>query len=75
VCIKDLYWSVGTIYDRSELPGVSTVCPEIGRGVTPFYYFEEKGKISHNFTFLVKLGVFGYSFIKLRYSLCYQQHV
>ena len=34
VRIKDSYWSVGTIYDHSELPGVSTVCPEIGRGVT-----------------------------------------
>jgi hypothetical protein len=25
VCTKDLCWSVGTIYDPSELPGVSTV--------------------------------------------------
>jgi hypothetical protein len=31
---KDLCWSVGTIYDPSELPGVSTVGPGIGRGVT-----------------------------------------
>jgi hypothetical protein len=31
---KDSCWSVGTIYDLSELPGVSTVGPEIGRGVT-----------------------------------------
>jgi hypothetical protein len=26
---------VGTIYDPRELPGVSTVGPGIGRGVTP----------------------------------------
>jgi hypothetical protein len=31
---KDLCWSVGTIYDPRELPGVSTVGPGIGRGVT-----------------------------------------
>jgi hypothetical protein len=31
---KDPCWSVGTIYDPSELPGVSTAGPEIGRGVT-----------------------------------------
>jgi hypothetical protein len=31
---KDTYWSVGTIYDPRELPGVSTVGPGIGRGVT-----------------------------------------
>jgi hypothetical protein len=34
VCIKDPCWSVGTIYDPRELPGVSTVGPGIGRGVT-----------------------------------------
>jgi hypothetical protein len=27
-------WSVGTIYDSRELPGVSTAGPGIGRGVT-----------------------------------------
>jgi hypothetical protein len=32
---KDLCWSVGTIYDPRELPGVSTAGPGIGRGVTP----------------------------------------
>jgi hypothetical protein len=32
---KDSCWSVGTIYDPSELPGVSTADPGIGRGVTP----------------------------------------
>jgi hypothetical protein len=31
---KDLCWSVETIYDPRELPGVSTASPEIGRGVT-----------------------------------------
>jgi hypothetical protein len=31
---KDSCWSVGTIYDPRELPGVSTACPGIGRGVT-----------------------------------------
>jgi hypothetical protein len=31
---KDLCWSVGTIYDPRELPGVSTAGPGIGRGVT-----------------------------------------
>jgi hypothetical protein len=31
---KDSYWSVGTIYDPRELPGVSTAGPGIGRGVT-----------------------------------------
>jgi hypothetical protein len=32
---KDPCWSVGTIYDPSELLGVSTAGPGIGRGVTP----------------------------------------
>jgi hypothetical protein len=32
---KDSCWSVGTIYDPRELPGVSTASPRIGRGVTP----------------------------------------
>jgi hypothetical protein len=31
---KDPCWSVGTIYDPSELRGVSTAGPGIGRGVT-----------------------------------------
>jgi hypothetical protein len=31
---KDSCWFVGTIYDPSELPGVSTAGPGIGRGVT-----------------------------------------
>jgi hypothetical protein len=34
VRIKDSCWSVGTIYDPGELPGVSTASPQIGRGVT-----------------------------------------
>jgi hypothetical protein len=31
---KDSCWSVGTIYDHRELPGVSTAGLGIGRGVT-----------------------------------------
>jgi hypothetical protein len=31
---KDPYWSMGTTYDPRELPGVSTVGPGIGWGVT-----------------------------------------
>jgi hypothetical protein len=31
---KDSCWSVGIIYDPSEVPGVSTAGPGIGRGVT-----------------------------------------
>jgi hypothetical protein len=34
VCTKDPCWCVGTIYDVSELLGVSTAGPGIGRGVT-----------------------------------------
>jgi hypothetical protein len=33
---KDSCWSVGTIYDPSELPGVSTAGLGIGRGITLF---------------------------------------
>jgi hypothetical protein len=33
VCAKDSCWSVGTIYDPRELPGVSTTGPRIGWGV------------------------------------------
>jgi hypothetical protein len=31
---KDLCWSMGTIYDPRELPGVSTTGLGIGQGVT-----------------------------------------
>jgi hypothetical protein len=34
VCTKDSCWSVRTIYDSRELPGVSNAGPGIGRGVT-----------------------------------------
>jgi hypothetical protein len=34
VLTKDLCWSVGTIYDPRELPGVSTAGPGIGWDVT-----------------------------------------
>jgi hypothetical protein len=29
VCIKDSCWSVGTMYDPRELPGVSNACPGV----------------------------------------------
>jgi hypothetical protein len=29
VCTKDSCWSVGTIYDPRELPGVSTTAPGV----------------------------------------------
>jgi hypothetical protein len=35
---KDSCWSVGTIYDPSELLEVSTADPEIGRGVTIYLH-------------------------------------
>jgi hypothetical protein len=31
---KELCWSVGTIYDPREQPGLSAAGPRIGRGVT-----------------------------------------
>jgi hypothetical protein len=34
---KDSCWSMGTIYDPSELPGVSAASPGIGRDVTRVY--------------------------------------
>jgi hypothetical protein len=34
VCTKDPCWSVGKIYDPRELPGLSTISPVIGQGVT-----------------------------------------
>ena len=38
---KDSCWSVGTIYDPSELSGVSTAGPGIGQGDT--FCGEDKG--------------------------------
>jgi hypothetical protein len=52
VCIKDPCWSVGTIYDPSELPGVSTADPGIGRGVTSGIRADPRG-----FTGVCGLGV------------------
>jgi hypothetical protein len=40
---KDSCWSVGTIYDRRELPGVSTASPMIGRGVTSSIRADPRG--------------------------------
>jgi hypothetical protein len=49
---KDLCWSVGTIYDPSKLPGVSTTGPGIGRGVTSGIKADPRG-----FTGMCGLGV------------------
>jgi hypothetical protein len=54
VCTKDSCWSVGTIYDPSELPGVSTAGPGIGRGVTSGIRADPRG-----FTGVCGLGVSG----------------
>jgi hypothetical protein len=40
---KDSCWSMGTIYDDRELPGVSTVGPRIGRGVTSGIRVDPRG--------------------------------
>jgi hypothetical protein len=45
VCTKDLCWSVGTIYDPIELPGVSIAGPGIGQGVTPLPPLPLSGKV------------------------------
>jgi hypothetical protein len=37
---KDSCWFVATIYDLSEMPGVSTTGPGIGRGVTLKHSFK-----------------------------------
>jgi hypothetical protein len=52
VCTKDTCWSVGTIYDPRELPGVSTTGPGIGRGVTSGIRANHQG-----FTSVCGLGV------------------
>jgi hypothetical protein len=44
---KDSCWSVGTIYDPRELPGVSTTGPGIGRGVTGLLEGEKGRRHSH----------------------------
>jgi hypothetical protein len=49
---KDLCWFVGTIYDPSELSGVSTAGPGIGRGVTSGIRADPQG-----FTCVCGLGV------------------
>jgi hypothetical protein len=51
---KDSCWSVGTIYDSRELPGVSTVGPGIGRGVTSGIRADPRG-----FTGVCGLGGLG----------------
>jgi hypothetical protein len=49
---KDSCWSMGTIYDSRELPGVSTAGPGIGRGVTSGIRADPRG-----FTGMCGLGV------------------
>jgi hypothetical protein len=51
---KDSCWYVGTIYDPSELPGVSTASPGIGRGVTSGIRADPRG-----FTGVCVLGGLG----------------
>jgi hypothetical protein len=55
VCTKDPCWSMGTIYDPRELPGVSTADPWIGRGVTSGIRANPRG-----FTGVCGLGVWVY---------------
>jgi hypothetical protein len=43
VCIKDLCWFVGTIYDPRESQGVSTAGPGIGQGVTSGIRADSRG--------------------------------
>jgi hypothetical protein len=43
---KDSCWYVRTTYDPSELPGVSTVCLGIGRGVTSGIRADPRGFMS-----------------------------
>jgi hypothetical protein len=45
VCTNDLCWSMRTIYDPSELPGVSTAGLGIGRGVTTHYEETAEGGV------------------------------
>jgi hypothetical protein len=49
---KDSCWFVGTIYDPSKLPGVSTASLRIGRGVTSGIRADPRG-----FTGVCGLGV------------------
>jgi hypothetical protein len=55
VCTKDLCWSMGTIYDPRELPGVSTAGSGIGQGVTSGIRSDPRG-----FTGVCGLGVLVY---------------
>jgi hypothetical protein len=54
VYTKDLCWSVGTIYDSRELPGVSTASTGIGWGVTSGIRADPRG-----FTGVCGLGCSG----------------
>jgi hypothetical protein len=52
VCIKDLCWSVGTIYDPRELPGVSTTSSGVEEVFTSGIRADPRG-----FTSVCGLGV------------------
>jgi hypothetical protein len=56
VCTKDPCWTMRTIYDPKEVPGVSTAGPGIGRGVTSGIRADPRG-----FTDVCGLGVRVYS--------------
>jgi hypothetical protein len=60
----DSCWSIGTIYDPRELPGVSTAGPVIGRGVTDCtkgnqVFCESKGEYTSTYLANVPFGCSG----------------
>jgi hypothetical protein len=61
VCTKDPGWSVGTIYDPRELPGVSIAGLGIGRGVTSGIRADPR-----DFTGVCRLGVWVYGAWRMR---------
>jgi hypothetical protein len=58
---KDSCWSVGTIYDPRELPGVSTTGPGIGRGVTKLPKNRQSPTVC-NFKFKRRFSMFSKEF-------------
>jgi hypothetical protein len=70
---KDSCWSVGTIYDPTELPGVSTAGPGSGRGVTssiflisfPISKFQIQFKFKQKNSAGMQIHTFIYLFILL----------
>jgi hypothetical protein len=59
---KDSCWSVGTIYDSRELPGVSTADLGIGRGVT---CINLQGDLNLDFRYPTLVGSYKVSNIRL----------